>query len=332
MSLKQNYFLTPSSTMKKILLSSFFILLISAISSVLAMSIESAPVVLPTSDTSLSIDWDDVDAALGYYIYYGKTSGTEDWYEFEWIDLIESSETVIENLEKDTDYYIAVTVVDENGNESPYSPEAFFSTSNQQAWVVTSNDFALDEVTILSSNELELSFTNIVDASKDAVREFKLIPKPEWPELAITNTSVNSFDPMRVTITTQDDLVEETQYELTVVSMQDIDKNNIEAGIDGINTFVVPRWSTTTYEETEETPVVTVDLESEDIELNAAWVEEETSSKGWETLSEDEVVKTAETAAKDNEALPETGPETVLLFLLAIMLGWGVFFLNARKA
>jgi len=305
------------------------------------MSIESAPVVLPASDSSLSIDWDDVDAALWYYIYYGKTSGTEDWYEFEWIDLIESSETVIENLEKNTDYYIAVTVVDENGNESPYSPEAFFSTSNQQAWVVTSNDFALDEVTVLSSNELELSFTNIVDASEDAVREFKLMPKSGWSELVITNADVNNFDPMRVTITTQDDLVEETQYELTVVSMQDIDKNNIEAGIDGINTFTVPRWSTTTYEETQEAPVEVVDLASEDIELNAAWSEQvkeqtkeevKTPSKGWETLSEDEVVKTAETAAKDNEALPQTGPETVLLLLLAIMIGWGVFFLNARKA
>jgi len=116
--------------------------------------------------------------------------------------------------------------------------------------------------------------------------------------------------------------------------MQDIDKNNIETWIDGIKTFMVPRWSTTTYEETSETPVETVDLESEDVELNAAWpVEaEETTSKGWQTLSDDQVVKTAETAAKDNEALPQTGPETVLLLLLAVMLGWGLFFLHARKA
>ena len=320
--------------MKKLLFSSLVFLLISPISSVLALDIESAPTVSSASDTSLSVDWEDINSALGYYIYYWKTSWTDAWYEFEWIDLIEASETVLENLEKDTDYYVAVTVVDDNWNESPYSPEAFFSTSTQQTWVVTNSDFALDEVTVLSANELELSFSNIVDGSEDAVREFKLMPKSGWSELAITQASVNSFDPMRVTLVTETDLVEESEYELTVISMQDIDKNNIETWIDGIKTFMVPRWSTTTYEETSETPVETVDLESEDVELNAAWpVEaEETTSKGWQTLSDDQVVKTAETAAKDNEALPQTGPETVLLLLLAVMLGWGLFFLHARKA
>ena len=323
--------------MKKLLLSSLIFFLISSISSVFALDIESAPVVSSTSETSLSVDWDDVDGALWYYIYYGKKSGNDDWYEFEWIDLIEASETVIENLEKDTDYYVAVTVVDDNGNESKYSPETFFSTSTQQAWVVTASAFALDEVTVVSANELELSFNNIVDGSEDAVREFKLMPASGWSELIIAGASVNSFDPMRITIVTESDLIEETQYELTVVSMQDIDKNNIETWIDGINTFTVPRVSTTTYEETKQAPTQTVDLESQDVELNAAWSEEKeaevkTSSKGWQTLSDDEVVKTAETAAKDNEALPQTGPETVLLLLLAIMLGWGIFFLNAKKA
>lgn len=322
--------------MKKLLFSTLVCLLASSVTGVFALDIESAPIVSSTSDTSLSVDWDDVDTALWYYIYYWKTSGTESWYEFEWIDLIEASETTLENLEKDTDYYVAVTVVDDNWNESSYSPEAFFSTSTQQTWVVTSSSFALDEVSVVSANELELSFNNIVDGSEDAVREFKLMPKSGWSELVILEANVNSFDPMRITLLTETDLTEEAQYELTVVSMQDIDKNNIETWIDGINTFIVPRWSTTTYEETKETPVEKVDLESEDVNLNAAGSEdeekEETTSKWWQTLSDDEVVKTAETAAKDNEALPQTGPETVLLLLLAVMLGGWLFFLHAKKA
>ena len=320
--------------MKKLLLSSFICLLATSVSSVFALDLESAPIVSSAGNSSLSVDWDDVEWALWYYIYYWKTSGSESGYEFEWIDLIEASETTLENLEKDTDYYVAVTVVDDNGNESNYSPEAFFSTATEQGWVVTSSAFALEEVRVLSVNELELSFNNIVDGSEDAVREFKLMPKSGWSELTIVEASMNSFDPMRITIVTQDDLVEEAQYELTVVSMQDIDKNNIETGIDGINTFTVPRWSTTSYEETKEAPVKTVDLESEDVELSAAWAEktEETTSKWWQTLSDDEVVKTAETAAKDNESLPQTWPETVLLLLLAVMLGWGLFFLHSRKA
>ena len=61
-------------------------------------------------------------------------------------------------------------------------------------------------------------------------------------------------------------------------------------------------------------------IEQSDIEvpeLNAAG----DASKAGQQLSDDEITKTAELAAKDNEALPETGPETVFLLLLAIMLG-----------
>jgi len=303
------------------------------ISSVSALTVDLAPTLSSATDTSIQVDWEDVAGALGYYVYYSKTSGTQDGYDFEGVDLIEVSETTLENLDKDTEYFVAVTVVDDNGNESQYSPEASFSTGAQGLSEAQDEDaFALEEVVVLSANEIELNFNAVLDGSEDAVREIKLVEKESWEEIFISDISLDSSDPMKAVAMTTTDLVEESEYDLTIISMQDMDKNNIESGIDGLTTFVVPRGSTTSYEETDEIPVEVVDLEEETaVELNSASDEAEWSKAG-QMLSEEELTKTAEMAAKENEALPETGPETILLLLLAIMLWWGLFFIHAKKA
>lgn len=329
--------------MKKMFIAFLSLTSLLSFSSAFAISMDTAPALSSSTETSLSLDWNDLEGALWYYIYYSKQSGATDGYDFEWVDLIESSETTLENLERDTTYYIALTVVDDNGNESQFSPEASFATGNQSSTPVESSTFALDGVVVLSANQIELEFNAALDNSENAVRELRIVEKQSGSEVFVSESSLNSTSSNKLIATMSTDLVEEAQYNVTVVSIQDINKNNIESGIDWISTFIVPRWSTTSYEETNQIPVEVVDLEVEvpvesEVEvpeLNAAGTDAtntEDQSKAGQQLSDDEIMKTAELAAKDNEALPETGPETVFLLLLAILLGWGLFFLHSRKA
>ena len=318
--------------MKKILLPLLAMWALCSFSSLFAIEVSNAPEVKSVSETSLSVDWEDVSGALGYYIYYSKETWIPDGYSFEWIDLIESSETVLENLDADTDYYIALTVVDDNGNESQYSPEAFYTTSNNSEQTSALSSFAVESVVVLSANTLEITFSSGLDTTENATREFKLTEKDSGSEVSIVNSSLIEGNTSKVAATTEVSLIEEKDYNLTILSIQDSEGNNIEAGIDGITTFSVPRWSTTSYEEITEVPEVTVDLvDEEDNDLNAAWVEI-TDSKAGQSISDEEITKTAEMAAKDNEELPETGPETILLLLLAIILGGWLFFLHSIKA
>ena len=106
-----------------VLLTSFFIA-----SFAHAASIPGNITVLEASDTSLSLDWEDVDGVLWYYIYYGESSGIGALYDVEWVDLIEQSDFMLSDLRAGTKYFIAITSVDEFGSESEYSPELEYET------------------------------------------------------------------------------------------------------------------------------------------------------------------------------------------------------------
>lgn len=315
--------------MKKILTILIFLSAILWFSSAFALQIQSAPTLSSSTQTSIAIDWEDVDGALWYYVYYSEQTGIPDWYDFEWIDLIESSETTIENLSRETDYFVAVTVVDENGNESQFSPEAMFTTSLQ--WTTDSTPkLAIESVWVLSSNEIEVQFNTMLDQSTDAVREIKLTEKESWVEVFVSDISLNQINPTTINVKTDTDFTQEAEYNLTVVSIQDVNKNNIESGVDWVTTFRVPRWSATSFQELQDTPVQVVDLEDE-VVLNAAGIDDETS-KWWALLSDDDLIKTAEVAAKDNQALPQTWPETIFLLVLAVLLWAWLFILYTKKA
>ena len=66
----------------------------------------------------------DDDGVTGYKIYYGKASGVYDISQ----DVGNLTEFIIEGLENNQTYYIAVTAYDASGNESHYSEEGTYMT------------------------------------------------------------------------------------------------------------------------------------------------------------------------------------------------------------
>ncbi len=75
------------------------------------------------TDTGIDLEWTDaepVNQVTGYRVYYGRASRS-----YEHVDDVGMVNSYsLEGLEQDVNWYIAVTAIDVNGNESDYSNEA----------------------------------------------------------------------------------------------------------------------------------------------------------------------------------------------------------------
>jgi hypothetical protein len=74
------------------------------------------------TNTTIEVDWTDaepVDALVSYRVYYGRKSG-----QYEFVDDVgPSTSHSLSGLARRVNWYVAVTAVDVNGNESPFSNE-----------------------------------------------------------------------------------------------------------------------------------------------------------------------------------------------------------------
>jgi hypothetical protein len=59
-----------------------------------------APTLKSNTSTTLTIEWQEVEDALGYYVYYDTTTGETAGYKNESAELIDGTEYTIEGLEE----------------------------------------------------------------------------------------------------------------------------------------------------------------------------------------------------------------------------------------
>ncbi|MFK7779673.1 MAG: fibronectin type III domain-containing protein [Candidatus Gracilibacteria bacterium] len=264
------------------------------------------------TDTSVVVKWEPLEDAIMYYVYYSKVSGVDADYE-NYSDFVEGDSVEITELEEGQNYYFAVTSLDENGEESVYSEEIVFDVNNIDQAKRSDLDFALDGVSVISYNKIELSFTNPLDNSKDTMREFKVVNKSDnFDTFEVILTELNPKNDLLLGVTLDRNLKVGNQYEVIIVAIVSATGRNIESGIDNIETFTVRKINET-------------------VELNSASPEEETSLIGT-NLSAEEVENTTLALANNQTALPTTGPEHVLMLILSIILGAVIFIFNYKKA
>lgn len=200
-------------------------------------------------------------------------------------------------------------------------------TKTPQASIVIQgekNTFALESADVINAKNIKLSFNADLSVAEETEFDITVAEKDSIFKLEQEKVEVKNNE---LIISFAESLKSNTRYEVTVVSATDINGNNIENGVDAITNF-----------ETE--------IFEEDIEFNAAAeltettdTEEEmnnTSEEAQKTnagtnISEDDLIKTAESEGDKIEELPTTGPETYLLFLLALFIGTVFFSWNARK-
>jgi len=288
------------------------------------------------TENSITVSWDAVSNVLGYYLYYDvDTTEPRENFGFEIVDLIETTSYTIEGLETGTLYNIAVTAIDSDGEESTYSQDIVSGTLTEGQ----AKDFAIEKVEATAIDTLEFTFSAPLETGSGAVREFLVEHSETKDELLILETELDEENSRLVIVTLENQLTLGGEYDVTVLSIQDETGRNIENGIDAVTNFTVPsEFAEPTVEEPiEDIPEDTTPIEEPEEELQSAGpedttpVEELKDETSGTIISNSEIEKNTEVAASKNEELPQTGPEHIILLLVALLLGGTVFFLQYRS-
>lgn len=324
--------------MKKVVTFFLFLLAILAIHPSFAASsitVNEAPKLDQAYDDSLSVMWAKQPGALGYYIYYSKTPSEWKTYESLVPDFISGTGGTITWLSPETTYYVAIVAVDENGEESAYSPEATFKTQASG----TSPKLAVKQVKVVSDNSFKLIFNVGLDTNPEAIRDFKIVDQTNGGlEKEVKKTEVDPTDFRNVLIDLAAPMWENTKYVVTVVTLQDKNGKTIESGIDGIISFVTP--SSFTIENIENQNVVVnttniPELNSGDVEAEqAATTTTGATQTSWmkgQNIQLEEMKKTVTTSvAQDSKKLPQTGPEHIILLIVSLLV-WLLVFMYTKR-
>ena len=215
-----------------------WIILLSTTSLLHAVQIPQWFVATKSSDTSITLDWQDVEDVAWYYIYYGTKGQSWGTYEIEGVDLIESSDTVLSDLQPETLYYIAVTSIDKEWIESEYSQELQYKT--QAKWEQKEDvNFRIVDVSVVDASTLEFIFSADVQTWVEASRTFVLEDLAMGTEIPIDISQV-SDNSKNIEVLLWVNLTPNTEYKVTVLEIQDAQGNTIEAGIDAFITFRTP--------------------------------------------------------------------------------------------
>ena len=159
-------------------------------------------------------------------MYYGTESGSGTNYDVEGIDLIETSEYILDGLEAETEYFIAVTSVDSFGVESDYSQELRYQTAGKGSQAQATS-FRIEDVEVIDSSALEFIFSQNIEA--DAQREFILEERLSGEEVFIELTQVDENNPESVIVLLAEDLEVGVEYRVTVLDITNTSGNTIES-------------------------------------------------------------------------------------------------------
>lgn len=274
-----------------------------------------------SSDSSVNLSWDVTENAYMYYVYYSKKSWLVNWYDMQ-SDFIDGNSIVINGLETGTTYYFTVVALDQVWDESSFSNELVIDTNQVlDTWVT----FALDSISMISSNTIELTFTSPLNNSVDAIREFKISNKADSSDTyEVLSTELNSNDNSKLTLVLDRNPEIWKEYEVVIIAITSSDGKNIESWIDNTETFIAEE-------------IITVDaLIVEDIILNEL-VDLNSASEvpvwpTWANIESNVIENTTLALAENNSALPKTWPEHILMLILSIILWALIFIFKYKKA
>jgi hypothetical protein len=291
---------------------------------------------------TLKVSWDSLTDASWYYVYYSK----ESWgYDMQIDDIIEWNSAAIKNLDADTTYYISVTSVDLNWDESANSTELVAKT---KIWEKSKffPPLSLEGTKTVSFTEVELTFSNKLSDNPEYVREFKVVNKSDsLDELSVIKTELDADDKKKLVLTFDRNALPHWEYELTVLDLKDENDSSIESWIDGISSFTMPEKFEV---KVEPEPVVEEEEkvpESEEIipdneevvadndekqEFNSAGPVDDKVS--WASLGEKDIEKNTVSESKKVDKLPKTWAGHVLIIVLAFALAGLLFLFRFKKS
>lgn len=208
-----------------------------------------APVNVVNSNTTANsslIQWDNIETALGYHVYFSQTPNidilTADKKEY-----LSENQVVLDNLDANTQYYYVVSAFDGEGEDSEFSSELSFTTTNDgginNEEVVEMNsawEFKLSGIETLAQNQISVIFTSYLENNENAERIFKVVDKnDELIQYAIKESKIDVTSINKVIITFEELLPVNTEFKLTVISILDENGRNLESGIESFENFII---------------------------------------------------------------------------------------------
>lgn len=205
------------------------------------------------------------------------------------------------------------------------------TTENPTTTSVEQNSaFAIKKIDVLSLNGIELTFSEALEDSDSAVREFKIVNKADPLDIyEVVDTMLNPKDSTKVLLALDKDTIKAKEYEVTVVAIKSASGKNIESGIDSTEVFVV---ADNTYPTIEE--VINNYGNEPTVDLNAAMEVSETTNSDTNLASTETAswAQNLSVVANDANNLPATWPESIIILMLSIIL-WSVAFVyKTRKS
>lgn len=278
------------------------------------------------TESSVDLSWSPVDWYYVYEVSFSEESKEINDYNMN-TDYIEWLSTTISDLESDTTYYFSLYWYDELWNKNILSDEIFLNTKS----VSEVNELKVLDAEMYDLDKIKVTFSNELNDSEGTIRDFKISAVDDnFDTYDVIETEILEEDENSIILTLDSKPAVDKEYKIIVLDITDIYNQNIEYGIDSEIVFYAEE--TILEEVVEETNSWTViDDTEEEVELNSAKEEEQTEANvTWTDLSEDDVNKNVVSVANENNKLPQTWPEQVLLLILAIIFS-GLFFVSRFK-
>lgn len=351
--------------MKKIILI-WIILIISLVAWIYSYAdawIENEPILITPWTNSIEIMWDKIDWAKWYYIYYSETSWKD--YKSYW-SLITENKSFLNDLEANKTYYVIITYLDENGKESWASPEWAFTTLKEDLTKFSLDkveSINFNEIELTFSKELDFDTWAIrefkITKDEDIATEIKEIKLNKTDNTKLNILFENNLNPWEYKITViyitdtewksiEEGINWESKFSIPETFEQANNTNDINYVIiwnctwdncpteENQDTNTNNTWETTNI--TDDTNInnnITENIEQKDdtnIDLNSAnTLDNNTNINSWlawtnltwEVANQDSV-------AMESNKLPQTWPETYLLWALSLLVGLIIF--NKKRA
>lgn len=273
---------------------------------------------------NLELSWEWDENVFMYRIDYWTSSIADSDYQ-ETTDVFEWNTFEIKWLELETEYYLTVYGYDPDANVVYQSKESVFRTWNVEILYVTSSE-------LLSSNVLELTFSNPLDIQSGEENEFTIYEKNNSSELfTVNSTVINSEDNSKIKLYTDESFENGVEYEVVVLYIKDKFGQNIEFWVDSTSVFF---WKS--FEE--EVIDNNTEIEKEDNLVENTQVdeidniEENETDNIWVELNSADIAKDVVWASSETTELPTTWPEHVLLLIITIILSSLIFVFRYKNS
>ncbi|MDD3794238.1 MAG: fibronectin type III domain-containing protein [Candidatus Gracilibacteria bacterium] len=278
---------------------------------------------------NITFSWDAVEKALIYKIDYGTSSEKLD----KSTDYIDSLSYTIFDLTPSTNYYFRLIGYDENANEIYKSEDISITTSDVSSQL---NQLFVEKADMIGKNMIEISFSNDISDKDESSREFMVENSKDANELLeVVKTEISKTNKKNLILTLEDELVIGNSYKITVLNIRDIYDQNIEFGVDSEAIVIakkieesLPELNSASEEVDENTNLsetgstyLVANEENEGLNGDLAGVD----------LNSGGVEPTVLTESTDVSKLPQTGPESILILLLAIIFSGIIFAYRFRK-